>query len=121
AEESRDAAEHARVQLERVLANLPDSASVFDSEWRWTYINAPAKRILASLGVDAENVIGKVLWETIPQIRGTRFESETSRAQREHRVVEYEEYLPELDTWLENTIVPVEGSVMTFSRHVTRS
>ena len=120
AEESRDAAEHARLQLEQVLENLPDAASVFDSEWRWTYVNAPAKRILARLGVDAERVKGKVLWDTIPHLKGTRFESETVRARREGRVVEYEEYLPELDAWLENTIVPVEGSVMTFSRDVTR-
>jgi PAS domain S-box-containing protein len=120
AEESRDAAERARVHLEQVLENLPDAASVFDSEWRWTYVNAPAIRILASLGVDAESVVGRVLWETIPQIKGTRFESETVRAKREGRVLEYEEYLPELDAWMENTIVPAEGSVMTFSRDVTR-
>jgi signal transduction histidine kinase/CHASE3 domain sensor protein len=120
AEESRDAAEHARLQLEQVLEHLPDAASVFDSEWRWTYVNAPAKRILKSLGVDAERVIGKVLWDTLPQIKGTRFESETARAKGEGRVVEYEEYLPELDAWLDNTIVPAEGSVMTFSRDVTR-
>ena len=120
AEESRDAAERARLQFEQVLENLPDAASVFDSEWRWTYVNAPAKRILENLGVDSGRVIGKVLWETIPQIKGSRFESETSRARSEGRVVEYEEYLPELDAWMENTIVPVEGSVMTFSRDVTR-
>jgi PAS domain S-box-containing protein len=120
AEDSRDAAEGARLQLEQVLENLPDAASVFDSEWRWTYVNAPAKRILTSLGVDAESVKGKVLWETIPQIKGTRFESETARAQSEGHVVDYEEYLPELDAWMENTIVPVKGSVMTFSRDVTR-
>ncbi|MDB4869610.1 MAG: ATP-binding region ATPase domain protein [Gemmatimonadales bacterium] len=120
AEKSRDAAEHARLQLEQVLENLPDAASVFDSEWRWTYVNAPAKRILASLGVDPETVKGRVLWETIPQIKGTRFESETARAKREGVVVEYEDYLPELDAWLDNTIVPVEGTVMTFSRDVTR-
>ncbi len=120
AEESRDAAEHARVQLEQVLENLPDAASVFDAEWRWTYVNAPAKRALAALGIDAESVMGKVLWETVPQIKGTRFESETARARTEHRVIQYEEYLPELDAWLENTVVPVEASVMTFTRDVTR-
>ncbi|HEX3533644.1 MAG TPA: ATP-binding protein, partial [Gemmatimonadaceae bacterium] len=120
AEESRDAAESARLQLARVLENLPDAASVFNSEWRWTYLNAPAKRILTDLGIDAESATGKILWETIPQIKGTRFESETLRAGSEGRVAQYEEYLPQLDLWFENTIVPVEGSVMTFTRDVTR-
>jgi PAS domain S-box-containing protein len=120
AEQSRDAAESARVQLESVLENSPDAASVFDSRWRWTYVNPAAKRILTRLGVDAESVVGKVLWDTIPGIRGSRFEQETQRAQREGRVFEYEEYLPEMDAWMENTIVPVSGSVMTFTRDVTR-
>jgi PAS domain S-box-containing protein len=120
AEVSRDAAENARLQLESVLEHLPDAASVFDSQWRWTYVNPAAKRILANLGIDADNVIGKVLWETIPQIKGTKFEQETRRAQREGKMEEYEEYLPDLDAWMENTIVPVSGSVMTFTRDITR-
>ena len=120
AEQSRDAAEQARLLLEQVLENLPDAASVFDSQWRWTYLNSPARRILTSLGVDAKSVIGKSLWQTVPQIKGTRFELETLRAQRERHVVEYEEYLTELDAWLENTIVPVGESLMTFSRDITR-
>ena len=120
AEQSRDAAENVRVQLESVLEHLPDAASLFDAEWRWSYVNPAAKRILAAVGVDAETVAGKVLWDTIPDLKGTRFEEETRRAQRAGTVIEYEEYVPELDAWLENTIVPVSGTVMTFSRDITR-
>jgi len=119
-EYSRDAAEAARRQLERVLDNLPDAASVFDSQWRWTYVNPSAARILSALGVDATDVNGKVLWETIPQLKGTRFEVETLRAARESKVIEYEEYFPELDAWMENSVVPASGGVMTFTRDVTR-
>ena len=120
AENARDAAEKARLQLERVLENLPDATSVFDSEWRWTFINPSAKRILADLGIDGDRVVGKVLWNEIPQLKGTKFELETLRAARERRVVEYEEYLQDLDAWLENTIVPADGLVMTFTRDITR-
>lgn len=120
AELARDAAEKARLQLERVLENLPDATSVFDSGWRWTFINPAAKRILAGLGIDGDRVVGKVLWNEIPQLSGTKFELETLRAAREQRVVEYEEYLPDLDAWLENTIVPANDLVMTFTRDITR-
>ena len=120
AETARAAAENARLQLDRVLENLPDAASVFDSEWRWTFINPAAKRLLASLGIDGEVVKGKVLWDELKQVTGTRFESETRRAVREKRVVQYEEYLPDLDAWLENTVVPANDVVMTFTRDVTR-
>ena len=120
AETARDAAESARALLERVLENLPDATSVFDSEWRWTFINPAAKRILADLGIDGDRVVGKVLWNEIPQLSGTKFELETLRAAREQRVLEYEEYLADLDAWLENTIVPADGMVMTFTRDITR-
>ena len=120
AEAARSAAENARLQLDRVLENLPDAASVFDSEWRWTFINPAARRLLASLGINAENVKGKVLWDELKQVKGTRFESETRRAAREKKVVEYEEYLPDIDAWLENTVVPANDGVMTFTRDVTR-
>jgi PAS domain S-box-containing protein len=120
AEIARDAAERARFQLEQVLENLPDATSVFDPQWRWTFVNPAAKQILAALGINGDRVMGEVLWDKIPQLKGTKFETETLRAASERRVVEYEEYLPDLDAWLENTIVPANDLVMTFTRDITR-
>jgi len=120
AEQARDLAEDARHRLERVLDNLPDAATVFDSEWRWTYVNPSAARLLLTLGVDPSRAIGQVLWDLLPALKGTRFETETLRAVRESTVVEYEEYIPALDAWMENSIVPLSGAVMAFSRDITR-
>jgi PAS domain S-box-containing protein len=120
AEKARDLAEDARHRLERVLDNLPDAASVFDSEWRWTYVNPSAARILLTLGVDPSQAIGQVLWDRLPAITGSRFETEMHRAVRESTVSEYEEYIPALDAWTENSIVPLTGAVMVFSRDITR-
>jgi signal transduction histidine kinase/CHASE3 domain sensor protein len=120
AEKARDLAEDARHSLERVLDNLPDAASVFDSEWRWTYVNPSAARILLTLGVDPSRAIGQVVWDILPALKGTRFETETLRAVRESIVVEYEEYVPALAGWTENSIVPLTGAVMVFSRDITR-
>lgn len=120
AELSRDEAERARLQLEQVLENLPDSVNVFDSEWRWTYVNPEGARRLKELGIDAENVRGRSLWETLPWLKGTRFEKELLRARKEGKVVEYEEYAPALDRWLENSLVPASGSLLSFSRDITR-
>jgi PAS domain S-box-containing protein len=120
AEKARDLAEDARHRLERVLDNLPDAASVFDSEWRWTYVNPSAARILLTLGVDPSQAIGQVLWDRLPALAGSRFETEMHRAVRESTVAEYEEYIPALGAWTENSIVPLTGAVMVFSRDITR-
>lgn len=119
AETERDAAQTARRRLERVLENLPDAASVFDSEWRFTYLNPAAKRLLESIGVDPD-VIGRGLWESVPPLKGTRFETEALRALAKSEVAEFEEYIPAADLWLDNNIIPLKGAVLTFSRDVTR-
>jgi PAS domain S-box-containing protein len=119
-EQARDAAEGARLRLERVLENLPDSASVFDSEWRWTYVNPSAARNLSTIGLDPAQVIGKVLWDVLPRLQGSKFQTEAQGALRDSKVVNYEAYSAALDIWLENSIVPVSGGVMTFSRDITR-
>ena len=120
AEKARDLAEDAHHRLERVLDNLPDAASVFDPDWRWTYVNPSAARTLLTLGADPSHAIGQVLWDLLPALRGSKFETETLRAVRESTVVEYEEYVPALDAWTENSIVPLSGAVMVFSRDITR-
>ena len=120
AEMSRDAAETARRRLERVLDNLPDAASVFDNDWRWTYVNPSVTRIMALLGVNTSEVVGKVIWDVVPQLKGTRLEREARDAVRESRVAEFEEYFPMVDAWLENRLVPLSGAVMLFTRDITR-
>jgi len=120
AENARDLAEDARTRLERVLDNLPDAATVFDSEWRWTYVNPSAARMLLTLGVDPSRAVGQVVWDLLPDLRGSRFETETLRAVRESIVAEYEEYVPALGAWAETSIVPLPGAVMVFSRDITR-
>lgn len=120
AEEARDAAESARLRFERVLDNLPDAANVFDSEWRWTYVNPGAAKLLRASGVDASHVIGQRVWEVMPQLNGTRFQTEALRAVGQSKVVEYEEYAPALDAWFEISIVPLKGAVMALTRDITR-
>jgi PAS domain S-box-containing protein len=120
AEASRDAALAARRQLELVLDNFPDAASVFDTDWRWTYANPTAQRMLRSIGANASELNGKVLWDVMPQLKGSRFEKEAKRAVSQGKVVEFEEYYPALDAWLESSIVPLSGGAMTFERNITR-
>ena len=119
AETERDAAQTARRRLERVLENLPDAASVFDLEWRFTYLNPAATRLLHAIGVDAD-VIGRELWQAVPPLKGTRFQKEALRAVASSQVAEFGDYIPSADIWLENSVIPLKGAVLTFSRDVTR-
>ena len=112
-------ADAAATRLREVLDNLSDAVSVFDREWRWTYLNPSARSVLNALGRDPDAVIGKVLWDELPELAGTRFETETRRSLTTNRPVAYEEYLPSLDRWYDNRIVPAANGITTFSADVT--
>jgi signal transduction histidine kinase len=102
-----------------ILDSLNDSVSAFDSEWRWVYLNPAAKALLQGMGKDPEAMLGRVLWEELPMLLGTRFETETKRAALERVVTEYEEYLAKFDRWFENRIVPSRGLITTHTRDIT--
>lgn len=102
-----------------VLEAVPDVLSIFDPEWRFVFVNDAGRATLQALGVDPHTVTGRVLWEVVPQLIGTKFETETKRAAAERRVVEYEEYQSDLGIWFENRIVPASGGfIIALSRDI---
>ena len=117
--EAQREAERAAARVREVLDSLTDAVSVFDHEWRWTYLNPAARSVLASLGRDPDTAIGAVLWEQLPELIGTRYESETLRAAKTNSSVTYTEHLAALDRWFENRVVPSPSGMTTFTRDVT--
>lgn len=117
-EELRQATE-SRERLILGLDALADVVASCDAEWRFRYLNAAGRALLGQLG-GADDYEGRVVWEMVPQLVGTRFEAEVRRAVREQRVVEYFEYVEASHRWFENRIVPSpDGGVSAFSRDVS--
>ena len=111
-------ASDARVRA--VLDSLPDAVSIFDRDWRWTYVNPAGKVVLARLGADPDRLIGRVLWDVVPSVPGSSFETQTRKAAAERRELVYEAYNPSLDAWFEERAVPgPDGSLTTYARDVT--
>lgn len=103
-----------------MLDALSDVVAAYDASWRWIYLNPAARQLLAGIGVDPDRALGLVLWDTIPALRGSQFETETKRAREESRVVEFEALSPATGRWRENRVVPgSDGTIITFSRDVT--
>ena len=119
-EEARADGDAARARITGILDSLGDMVVAYDAGWRWTYANPAAASLMRALGEDPAALTGRVVWDALPRVRGTPFETEMRRAVDEQRVVEYREYVPALDRWLENRVVPgADGTVTTFARDVT--
>jgi signal transduction histidine kinase len=125
--EASVAAEHAAARVAAVLDSLPDAAAVYDSAWRYTYLNPAARtlhqELLGLAGVPpaqaAQSALGRVAWEVFPWLVGTRFDVESRRAVADGRVVEYVEYVAPLARWYETRIVPTTTGAVSLNRDVT--
>jgi PAS domain S-box-containing protein len=115
----RAEAEAERDHVAAVLESLRDATNAYDRDWRWTYINAAAADLWRAAGKDPGSLIGRVIWDEVPELVDTRFHAEAQRAAREQRLVEFEEYFAPRERWLETRVAPMPDGFVTHSRDVT--
>ncbi|MHB8468610.1 MAG: two-component system sensor histidine kinase NtrB [Gaiellaceae bacterium] len=80
----------AAVAAQRALETLEAMSDAFftlDSAWRFTYLNPRSETMLERR---REDLVGKNLWEELPQAAGAPFEHECRRALREQIPVRFE-------------------------------
>ncbi|MGA2852380.1 MAG: ATP-binding protein [Terracidiphilus sp.] len=93
------------------LEHIPEVFYIFDREFRFTYINAAGAEIEARMGT---SLLGEVIWELLPELRGTIVETSFRRAMEERVPVEFEYYYEPLETWFQYRVYPLpdEGIIM---------
>jgi PAS domain S-box-containing protein len=119
ADELRREAEESRRRLATILDGLPDAASAFDVQWRWTYLNPAAAVWLRRMGKDPEQILGRVVWEEFPDLIGTQFQSTMLRAVAERQPMEHLTCYEPTGAWIEQRVVPLPEGVVTYARDVT--
>lgn len=105
-------------RLAATLENISDGFYTVDHEWRFTFINAEAERMLDRR---RDELIGKTLWDAFPQTLGMSFEHEYRRAVEQNVTADFEEYFPPLTKWFGVRAYPSEQGLAVYFRDVTRS
>ena len=86
-------------RVRRVLESMSAAFYSLDREWRFTYVNAEAERLL---GRTRDDLLGGVLWELFPGTVGSEFEREYTTALATGQATVFEAYYPApLDGWYE--------------------
>ncbi len=109
----------ARARQERleVLERMTDGFYALDHQYRITYVNAAAERILQH---GREQLLGRTLLEVFPGVRGSRFELEYRRAMRDQVPVRFR--APSLvvpDHWREVHAYPSPQGLSVFFHDAT--
>lgn len=111
--QTQQRADIAEWRLQATLESITDAFYSLDRLWRFTYLNREAERLLER---NREEVIGKVVWDEFPYAIGTTLEREYRRAVQEQRTVQFEEYFPAIERWIEVHAYPsTEGLAVYFS------
>jgi diguanylate cyclase (GGDEF)-like protein/PAS domain S-box-containing protein len=100
-------------KLVNALESMTDAFYTLDKDWRFTYLNKEAERLLQHPRAE---LLGKELWTAFPEVRGTRFETEYRQAVQQNRPSAFEELYVPFNTWKELRIFPSkEGLAVYFT------
>jgi PAS domain S-box-containing protein len=114
------AREHAERQVltERaaLLENMTDAFYALDQEFRFTYLN---QRALEHFGQTREALLGKVLWDVLPVTRGSLFQREYERVQREQCTVAFEAPSLISGRWLDVRAYPTPQGLAAHFRDIS--
>ncbi len=115
AERAKRAAEASAARLSAVLESTMDSVIVLDADWRLTYLNENARRLLQARKLH----LGISIWEVFPEEVDGVFARNYRRAVTQQIPVSFEEFLPALDAWLEVQAYPTAEGLSVFFRDIT--
>ncbi|MFB9315597.1 SpoIIE family protein phosphatase [Nocardioides plantarum] len=104
-------------RVARMLDAMPTAFYQLDNEWRFTYANPEAQRLLGGIGTD---IVGHLLWDLFPYTVGSDFETHYRQAVETGRPVSFEAYYPPpLDGWYELRCWPTPDGLSVYFIEVT--
>lgn len=106
---------HHRLAL--ILESITDGFVSFDRQWRYTYVNQTAARLL---NTTPEYLLGKVIWDVFPQTVGRKLFAEFTRALEENVPVHFEEFYPEpFHAWFDCHAYPLPNGLTVYFTDAT--
>lgn len=104
-------------KLANILENTTDGFFTVDSEWRFTYLNAQAEQLF---GQRREDLLGQVMWEKLPCLVGSAFETNYRRVMADMAAVFFETSDADGKKWFEVRGYPSNsGGASAFLRDIT--
>lgn len=114
---AEDALATANMRIKRILESINDSFYSLDSSGRYTYINASAA---ASMGVEAIDLIGMSIWDSMPEDFWQPVRELFDRVQVTGEAENMEFMYPPTGSWLEfRTYKNLDGGISVFYQNIT--
>jgi len=109
-------------RLENTFERVADGFLGLDEEWRIQYVNETGAEVLRrAMGEnhDAEDLIGRTIWEAVPELVDTEFHRRYHEAMRTQEPATFEEWYDPMDTWFEVRVYPDPDGLSVYFSDVT--
>jgi PAS domain S-box-containing protein len=105
--------------MERSLHQFSDAHYTLDRDWRFTYVNAEAERLL---GHPIADLLGQSVWDAslFPEIEGTVFDVEFHRAMETGEPGDFETFYPPLDLWSAVRAFPSDAGLAVYFQDISQ-
>ena len=103
-------------RLRQTMESIGDAFYALDKEWRLTYVNREAERVLHR---ERASLLGRVVWDELPGLASSRFGMELRHSAAEGVPAQVEEFYAPLNQWLEMRCFPSELGLAVYLRDVT--
>ena len=114
--------EQTRDRLTQTFERIDDGFFAVDDEWHVTYVNETGTDILGRAtdgNPDPEDLLGRHLWDAIPDAVGTAFHANFHEAMETQEAVSFEEYYEPLDVWFVVQAYPDEDGLSVYLTDIT--
>ncbi|HEX6927639.1 MAG TPA: PAS domain S-box protein [Gammaproteobacteria bacterium] len=102
--------------LRTTLESITDAFITLDPDWRFTYINGQAERLLQRRRAE---LVGKSVWKEFSEAVGGVFDHEFRRAVADGRTVDFEAFFSSLETWVDVRAYPSRQGLAIYLRDIT--
>lgn len=113
---AEDATQALADRLATTLGSITDAFFTLDRDWRLTYLNAEAQRILENVRGD---VLGRPIWGQLPASLGAALQPRLEHAMAHNEVVKFDEVHPPLNACFEVQAYPSPVGLAVHFRDVT--
>jgi PAS domain S-box-containing protein len=99
-----------------ILDSITDAFFSLNENWQFSYVNRQTE---TTLGRNASELLGKVLWDVYPGTLDSEFERMYRKAARERVPLTFCSHYPDHDRWYDVNVYPVPGGLSVYFRDVT--
>lgn len=100
-----------------ILESIADAFFAVDKQWKVTYWNNHAERIL---GIAKETILGKQLWEVFNNSTDTLSYRKYHEALETNQVMNFEDFYRKRKRWFSVTAYPSPGGLSVYFKDITR-